>query len=211
MENKKIYISQPINGFMVEQIVEYRRFVKDILKENWGKNDLFDEYEFINAYDGSIIDIKKKIEDKEPIVEIAKAIKKIQKIDLVIFPPKTLLEWSKGCQVEKKICEIYNIEHIVLDERWEVNEKALLDIYFDENNVKERLDKFYSELVEYFPPYDYFSIRMCFSETGEETLKRLANKYNLNFEKDLDSEFVKAWLFLVILKKLSRLQIFLRL
>lgn len=98
----KLFISQPMNGFSEEDILTERKYaIEELLKNH-------DYYRLPNEFE--VIDSVLKNCDEGPVWCLGESIKLMQKADMVIFLPG----WfnARGCQIEHKVCERYNIPYM---------------------------------------------------------------------------------------------------
>lgn len=114
MENKKVinlYISQPMTGLTINEIMKQRdaavdRLFNNILKAHDGECDLIDR---INVMDENL-QLDKDPETTKPLNYLGYDVDLMADIDLCYF----VEGWqnSKGCNIEYQICKEYKIPMI---------------------------------------------------------------------------------------------------
>lgn len=97
MENKKVFISQPMRGLTYEQIIQKRKKVVEYL-ENEGY--IVVDSVFKNAPENS----------NSAVWCLGESLKLISQVDAVYF----MDEWqtARGCKIEREVCKTYGIDII---------------------------------------------------------------------------------------------------
>ena len=111
----KILLSHPMTGLTNEEILEREKELKQIALEI--KNNNLDRLAFYTDFIYNIdkmefLDNYVDLPEANTIWLLGESIKVLSKADLVIFDYN--YKNSKGCQVEKLICDLYQIPYIIL-------------------------------------------------------------------------------------------------
>ena len=119
----KVFISQPMSSRTDEEIFEMRDEIKrivmsPILKNRFGYDE--SEVEFLSTYDDEFNTNLTEEDFKErhkSIFLLGHALQLLSETDLVIFAPD--FKTSRGCTIEKKICDLYHIPFYIMPNKKE--------------------------------------------------------------------------------------------
>lgn len=92
----KVFISQPMNGKSNSEIVKERNRIKDSLLK-WNDNLCFIDSLLPECSFG-------------PVYCLGESIKLMEDADIVVFAPGW--ENARGCRIEHRVCEEYNIYYM---------------------------------------------------------------------------------------------------
>ena len=121
--NKKVFIAQPMTGVREKEIEEIRKRITEQVKELFGEDVIIlDQFHVEDDHD----DIERVSGQSygPGIYRLGRSLQIMAEADLVIFAGNS--SQSKGCEVEKVICKVYNIKTmtasqlsiLVNDARW---------------------------------------------------------------------------------------------